>query len=399
MKRFLPLSSIILSLYIFGACGDSSPNPETTLAESETPQQFRANFQLDSKPDSIDDKLVAEWNGGKLYLSQINKILEPRKRKLREVTQDENTIDQMIAKERPQIVETLVDNYLLLMEARDQDVILSPLDQDQIRKEIHSRFNTQEEYEAYLKQSGDSEESLFQVLANIRIGQKCVQNEQKKVKKEITTEYMKAYYEENKKMFTPPHRSAVNRIIIRENETRTLEEAEKLAKRLYNEVQEKINHLDTFDEKRKVMQEYAEKYSDAAEAKINYGFIYIYHDDSAKESYTKEFLDELLRVKVGELSSLVRTKKGYGFFFPKEQIPSRANPFESKAIQRMLPNMILVERMKEWRESLKDKFNLHVYYENLDLPPNMEKYAQNIYPSTKTVRSTRPSKSPRPVMK
>ena len=159
---------------------------------------------------------------------------------------------------------------------------------------------------------------------------------------------------------------------------RSLKDAEVLAQKLHQDVKEKIETKDTFKEKRKVIQDCAFQHSDATEAKYNWGYIVIYHDrEKAPKSYTREFLEAAKTTPVGELSDVIRTKHGYGFFLVKNQFSSNTHSFDSDTIQKMLPNMIREEEMKKWHDELKEKFQFKGYYDRLKMAKYDNKIVMN----------------------
>jgi len=363
-RSWTVFSLFLVFLYALGCSRTPPPAPQATPTASPA-KNTPAPLTLDSKPASSDDSLVAEWTGGKLYLSQLDKMLEPRRRSLKAVTTDDTLLNKMLAGERRQVLDTLVDNYLLLLEAHARNLSLTNTEQEQVAREAHGQFNNEEEYQKYLQQSGRSEEDLVRVLVNIRLAQKCMEDQRKRILESITPENQKKFYEENIKMFTPPARSSINRVEIWAGDKRAWEEAETLARRLYEEVKKKVEPLKDLQEKRKVLQEYANNYSDTAEAKFNYGYVIIHHDEQAAKQYAKEFLDEVLKRKEGELSSLVKDKSGYGFFLMLEQVASYTHSFDSEVVKSMLPNMIPKMKMDAWHEELKKKYNLRIHEEYL----------------------------------
>ncbi len=365
--KWFQLSLCTVSVIVFSSCNETiSPEKETVSVESTSDSIRTPSLVKNSTPSVSNDELIAEWTEGKIYLSQIDNILQPRIKHYRDVTKDESLIWKMILKERRRVLETLVDNYLLLLEAYNRNLEVTPAEREKILREFRGKFETEEEYQKHLHQAGKSEEELSYALANVQLGPKCIEDQEKKIKESINSETMKAFYEEKIDYFSPPGRTDLNRVLIQSNEDRTLEEAKALAEKLYAEVKEKIASLDTFQEKRKVIQDYAVNYSDAPEADYNYGFLNVYHHEISKEKYSKDFLEEVERVQEGKLSELVRLNDGYVFFLVKNKVEPYVHPYESDTVQNMLPKMYMKEKKEEWRTELRKKFELEIYEEKLD---------------------------------
>jgi len=309
--------------------------------------------------------LIAEWNTGKIYLSQLEKIVAPERERLRQLTQDESLIEKALMKKRGENLIILINNYLLLLEAQDRKITVSDAEKEQLLRDFKSRFQSQEEYEKQLKQSGQTEEALLRILITTQIGRKCMEVKSKEIREAMIDKELRKFYDDHIKLFTSVARSDINRIEIRWGEKRTEEEAKALAGKIYGEVRSKIDGLSTFEEKLKVMQEYADKYSDTSDAKYNWGYVLIYHDKNAAKVFSQELLDEITRTPVHQLSQLVKTNMGYAFFVVRDKYESQQHDYNHPAIQNMLPNMYMSVKMEEWRESLKKKFGFRLIEENL----------------------------------
>ena len=247
---------------------------------------------------------MAEWKGGKLYLSQIDRLAGSWTQPNQAVPKDATSQAEYRYQERKRIVETLVANYLLLLEARARHLQLNDADVERLLSQAKGQFQSEEEY----------------------------------------------------------HRVHLNQVDIHAGEKRTLEDARALADKLYAEVNIKMATETDLEAKRNVMREYARTYSDSWEGQYNGGYMTPYLDiPSATEAFSVEFLDAAKRTAPGELSPVIRTREGFGFFLVKEQYPSVVHPFESDVIQNMLPNMMMKDLLETWREQLKKQYELKMY--------------------------------------
>lgn len=356
------------------ACGEK-PVPEKPVAETEiTPAQEAtpaAAGRLESTPAASADPLAAEWDGGRISLSQIDNILAPRMAQIVEYASGTARLEEIVASERRKTLDVLLENYLLIQEAFSRKLSVTPAKKDELLRGFRGKYETGEQYQNALRQAGQTEAGLVQILSNIELSRLCIEDEQKKIQRGITPEVMREFYDQHTEEYcTQPGTSKVNWVVIQAGEKRTLEEAESLARKLHGEVRQKIAGLvGDVTAQRKVLQEYAKNYSDDFSGKYNYGYLFLYHKDPWWSQYSQAFRDQVVKCGVGDLSEVVPVlENSFGFFLVFEKTPSVVQPFESEPIQSILPNLMLKLKMDDWRESLKKKYHVKLYEETLKRP-------------------------------
>ncbi|MGI6456748.1 MAG: peptidyl-prolyl cis-trans isomerase [bacterium] len=347
----------------------STPVPEN-LASRPSPALIAT-----VTPES--ELLVASWDGGFISKTQLDQIMEPRVSHLCMTVPNEEVFLTALEQQTKNMVQTLVDNYLIVMDAQRRGIELSAAEKEHVLKQVKGKFNTEEEYKRSLENSGQSEEQLIKVLATLELSKKCIQEQQQKIFNETTPEVMQAYYEDHIDMFTSKARTDLNRVVVTFGENRSQEEAEVYAHALYDEVRDQVERAITFKDKRKILQNYARFYSDSWEAGYNYGYANIYHLKDSKE-FSPEFLKAAEETEIGELSGVVRNHNSYLFFLVKDKQLSITYPFDDDVVQKMVPNMIMQDEMKAWIEQLRKDFNVRMYEENyaVDVEQARELYQQ-----------------------
>lgn len=368
VKLFLLAAGVIVWA---AACGEK-PAPEkesvSTPAPAGTPA---AAVRLDATPVTSGDPLVAEWDGGKIYLSQIDNILAPRMAQIVEYASGTPRLEEIVASERRKTLDVLLENYLLIQEAFARQLSVTPAKKDELLRGFRGKYETEEQYSNALRQAGQTEAGLVQILSNIELSRLCIEDEQKKIQQGITPEVMRAFYDQHTEEYcTQPGTSKVNWVVIQAGEKRTLEEAESLARKLHGEVKEKTAGLvGDVTAQRKVLQEYAKNYSDDFSGKYNYGYLFLYHKDPWWSQYSQAFRDQVVKCGVGDLSEVVPVlDNSFGFFLVFDKTPSVVQPFESEPIQSILPNLMLKLKMDEWRDRLKEKYHVKLHEESLKRP-------------------------------
>ena len=344
-------------LLFFGmSCNKNEPKSTASTGKTDTSKKL----ELKTKPAFPGDQIAVTWDGGQLYISDIDKILYGQFKVSQRLATIPTLSTESLSAERKRILDALLDRYMMMLEAYSQGMAFSPAEKEDVIRQIKSMFNSEEEYKKNLEISGQKEEDFVNAMSSHFLVDKCLRAQQEKLKKEITPEMLKTYYDQNVSLFTTIHRSEFNEFVVQAANGRSMEESRVLAQKFHDEIQENMDQVKTFDEKRKCIQETAFQNSDGKSAKYNYGYVTLYHNEKALEGYTKEFTDKLKNAPKGTLSDVIQNYDGYIFFFVKEQVPSITHDFNSETVQKMVPNMLLEKKMKEWKQGLREKFHCKI---------------------------------------
>lgn len=375
---------IFVCLLLFGfitGCGKpEEPAPETpdsTSAGLPGDTSTQAGIIPDlNRPADQEGILIAEWDGGKLYLDQVDRIVYKNfAEAIQSVTGNpvlqERFIEQIPAGRR-ETIKILADNNILIQEAKKRNLSLTPAQLDGLMKEFRGKFNTESEFRQALEKNGMNEEQLRNYLEEVHLARLCQEDQMRIIKDSITPETMREFYDKHvSDYFTPPGSISFNLVTISANEKRTLQEAKELAAVLYKEVQEKIEPLTDFDKKREVIQDYADRYSDHPSGPYNKGYLFYYTNGPEWESIkiAPEFRKEIILREPGELSNLVPfDETSYGFFLVKEKTEPFVSPFELDVNQNMIPNMIFKEKWEQWYKELYENYHFKIHEEKLNEP-------------------------------
>jgi hypothetical protein len=181
---------------------------------------------------------------------------------------------------------------------------------------------------------------------------------------------MRVFYETNKtNYFSPPGTVLFNWIVIQANESRSLEQAKDMTEMLYLKAKSQVESATDFVGRRKVIQDFAAEYSDHPSGDYNKGFMFYYTKGDHWDSLHGELQTEIVRCPVKELSRVVQVDdSSFGFFIVKEKTDSYVQPYDSDTVKKLLPNMIMEEEWKKWRQNLYDRYNLEIYDDKLNAP-------------------------------
>ncbi|MBD3267371.1 hypothetical protein GF373_11945, partial [bacterium] len=232
--RFLCL--ILTGLFLF-SCGEEEKEPpvrdkqDTVAAEKK-----EYPIGLDSQPASEEDRLAVTWTGSRMYVSQVDTMLYNQMKVARRLDHIKAMEPEQLAEERMRIVNDLVGNYLLILEAYDSQLALSAAEKDQLMNHLKGQYENEADYKKALEKAGQTEESVLHAVSSKYLADLCLRKKKQEFYQDITPEAKQAFYERKIAMFTPPHRSHFNQVYIKAKKGRSLEQAQGLAKTLRAEV-------------------------------------------------------------------------------------------------------------------------------------------------------------------
>jgi len=242
---------------------------------------FALIFCLYLKAYSEEGKLLAEVGPYKLYEEDVNKMMK------------EDTQIQQILKSKPEL----------------KDEIVSAIVNRWVNLSLLSL--------AGKKEGIDKEESVKRELAEIEknfIAQKYF--EKKTANLKISEKEVKEYYEKNKEKYKEPEARHIKHILIyfsKDADNATQESAFKKA----NEIREKLLKGANFEE-------LAKMYSDDTGSKEKGGDLGIIR----KGQTIPEFEKEIFKLKVGEISTPIKSPYGYHIVKVEKIIPERIPSFD-----------------------------------------------------------------------
>ena len=195
MKKWLMMITAAATMSLVAACGDDNAEE----AQEETAQEGHAGGEMEEMPEpDLEDvpDVVAEVEGEEITKDEFEQVYTQefqRSAMMQQMTGEE--IDEEALKE--QIVNGLVSEKLLAMEADNRDMEASEEDVDQLLTqltEINGMESEDEFINAAMEQSGMSEEELRTELANQVKVQQLISEESGDT--EPTEEEMQEVYDE-----------------------------------------------------------------------------------------------------------------------------------------------------------------------------------------------------------
>ena len=292
-----------------------------------------------------EDKIVAVVNDVPLKETQLQGVMNemlPRTFYHRTVTPEK------IAEIRKKALDELIKRELYYQEAKRTGLRVERSEINEGLETIKKRFKSKKEYREALKQAGISEDDLRKDIERNLLIQKFYQKEVID-KSMVSDEYLKDYYEKNKKDFLRPEAVHIRHILIKVDPSSSSEEKNK-KKETAQDILKRLRSGEDFAE-------LAYKYSDD-DWRVKGGDLGLLH----RGRLLPELEEAAFKMKPGEISDLIETIYGYHIIKLEEKLPPTQFSFEE--IKDKLRKEIEEKRRKDIEDhllkSLKEKAKVEV---------------------------------------
>lgn len=247
-----------------------------------------------------------------------------------EISKDE-LYDVMVKSIGEDALNYLISQKIIDLEAKKQNIVVTNEDINKELEKVYAYYGGEEAFKQSLQMSGYSFEEYKKSLSmNIKT-KKLLQP-----RISITEDEMKAYFEENKQDFAQEKQVKARHILV-ENEEKA------------KEIIAKLRNGDDFAE-------LAKKYSIDPATKENGGDLGFF----GKGDMVKEFEDVAFSLKVGEISSPVKTQYGYHIIKVEEKKEAQEADYEKSKdkIKDILFNQKVQQEYDPWMQELYKQYNV-----------------------------------------
>lgn len=272
-------------------------------------------------------KTVAVVNGEKISESELQARLE-QIAIMYNLDLNSEQDPQFLSMFKERILEGLIEEKLVLQEAKEKNFSVSKEELKKEVEEIKANFQTDKDYQNFLKERKfSSEKELSFFIKNQLIFNKLFED----ITKDLTkpSQDVEEYYEEHKEEFFEPEQVRARHILV---------EKEEEAKAI-------IERLDKGEDFAKL----AVELSIDPTAKDNQGDVDYFHTES---QLVQEFKDAAFKLKVGEYTK-VPVKTTFGYHVIKVEDKKAAHQVSFKEVQSYLEEQLLLEEKDQ-------KFNAYL---------------------------------------
>ena len=296
--------------------------------------------------DKFTNKILAKVGKETILLTEFNDLTLP--------------IIEQYKKERPDLLANggeeklkedmlnqMIDERVLLLEARKNKVSVTKVAIDKAVNEIKDRFKTEDEFQAELKKSNLKEVDFRkQIEKNLMISS-FIDNFVKSKVVAPTDEEAKKYYNEHHSEMIVPETVRVRHILMKTAGKKNLDVLNKM-----RELRAKI-----VKDKTKFFSDYAMEYSEDETTKENGGDTGLF---TRGRMELKAFEDKAFSLNVGQISDVFETKLGYHIMKCEEKKAEEKRSFNNakNSIKGFLYNVKIDEELKKVLENAKKNIEI-----------------------------------------
>lgn len=296
-----------------------------------------AAFGIFSLNADVVDRTVAVVNDEAITESELSELLNPISEQLTETYRGDE-LEFYSAQARKEIMERLIEDKLVIQEAKRSKVLVSTDEIEQKMSELKSKFSSEEEFEKSLSASSMNikrlKDRVREQLMMARIFDREV-----RYRVTVNPQEVMDYFKNNPDKFKDSKKVKVRNIIAR---------FRNIGQRL--EANKKIKEALDLLKNGKDFTEVAKEYSEEPDMdKRGEGVI-------VKSGQMKDEIDKIIfNLKKGEISNVIETESTLSIFLVEEKIESQEKGIDDVKddIQNILFQQKLKERFNEWISKLK----------------------------------------------
>jgi peptidyl-prolyl cis-trans isomerase C len=300
--------------------------------------------------------LIAKYKF-EVMMEIVAKVYEYEIRKsefMRELNQLGKIVDNfMICTLQKKALEVIIDRYLLLHEAIDENIDIDTEEYDSELFDLINEYDTENDYSTMLLQNHLSEKDVKKIITNKILIQKHIENYRQECV-EIPEIKLHKFYQENLKLFKTQEEVSCQHILIKGLTEKSKHRAEAVRRRIKSP--EDFKHI-------------AEKFSECPSSE-RCGDLGFFH----RGKLMKEIEDIAFSLALNEISEPFKSSMGYHILMLTDKHESKILPFEEimdvlqTRLEHIDSELKLVKHLQDLRDSGKD--HIQIFEDNLLAPFN-----------------------------
>lgn len=286
---------------------------------------------------AVVDKIVVVVNTEVITQGEIDRILAPAYEQYKSMLPEDQLIKKL-DEARQAVMAQLIEEKLILSEAKRQNIEVDEKDVDAKMKEAKKRFPSNELFEEALAsqhltakdlRAKFKEQLMTKKLIDQKVGSRVY----------ITPNEIVDYYSKHAEEFSKPEQLRLSNILIKPKENVRIEKTVELV----TEISKRLKAGGNFAELAKI-------YSEGPGAKDGGSMGYVKKGDLMPEIEKVVFA-----MKEGEVSDVIRTKVGFHFFrLDEKKAPESVGISEARqSIEQTIWMGKMREKSREWVEELR----------------------------------------------
>ncbi|MFH1540562.1 MAG: peptidylprolyl isomerase [Elusimicrobiota bacterium] len=304
---------------------------------------------------AVVNKVVAKINSDIILQSEYDEVINPIISQIKKAYSDtvsQDDIDKKIVQVKKELLDQMINQKLLLQEAKKKDIKVTKREIDEGIKMVKDRFKKKDEkgltpseseaeFNAELKKQNLTISKFNDKIKEDITINKLIENEVLRKVESLPESELKDYYEKNKDKIDDPEKVSVRHILIRFEKQSSIKDESAALKKI-QEVQKLLKNGEDFSK-------LADQYSEDPGSNKNggdLGFI-------TREMMLKDFENVAFKTPVGEISSIFKTEFGYHILKIDAKQAKQKRSFEKVKID--LEKFLLAEkRQDEYEKYIKN---------------------------------------------
>jgi parvulin-like peptidyl-prolyl isomerase len=298
--------------------------------------------------EKIVNKVIAVVGDETILSSELNKLYESIVDQYKKLNPDilKNQGDKKV---KQRILEQMIDEKVLLQEAKRKKITVSRRKRELAFGEVKKRFKTEQAFKKELKKLNITEEKFKEKITNQLLIMDLIDKEIRSKVEPPSDEAAKKYYVQHEDEMIEPDAVRIRHILIKTDKKNAKKNKEAL---------KKIKTIKAKLDKKKGLNfaDLAKKYSEDVLTAKRGGDIGLF----MKGQMSKEFENAAFKLNVGQISDIVKTKHGYHILRCEEKRLAQKKSFEEvkNYIKQYLYQKEIDEKIKEFLKKVKSKTNI-----------------------------------------
>ncbi len=283
---------------------------------------------------------IAVVNGEPILMYEFSRLDQAARKQIEQLPADKR--EGKIKEARTMIIDQLVDERLMLQEAKKKNLRVTKLDLDDGVREVRQRFPTETEFQKELEKEGMTEMQFRQRIKDQLLVKKLLDQEIRAKLIPPEDAEVEKFYKENEKDMVSPEQWRLRPILVRAGPEDP--RAQKMLKK-----------GDDFGD-------VARKFSEDPESRDRGGDLGYFSREMMRQVLDPAFEKAASVLEVGRMSEIVETPFGYHLVRCEEKKASRRLPLEEvrEELRQRLHSQRLNDKFRQFTKGLREKATLTI---------------------------------------
>ena len=295
---------------------------------------------------------IAVVNGEPILMYEFSRLDQAARKQIEQLPADKR--EGKIKEARTMIIDQLVDERLMLQEAKKKNLRVTKLDLDDGVREVRQRFPTETEFQKELEKEGMTEMQFRQRIKDQLLVKKLLDQEIRAKLIPPEDAEVEKFYKENEKDMVSPEQWRLRHILVRAAPEDPMAQKMKARKRI-EEAQKMLKKGDDFGD-------VARKFSEDPESRDRGGDLGYFSREMMRQVLDPAFEKAASVLEVGRMSEIVETPFGYHLVRCEEKKASRRLPLEEvrEELRQRLHSQRLNDKFRQFTKGLREKATLTI---------------------------------------